>query len=258
MDHPTNEAWMAYLYGEADAAERERLSLHLRACARCRDEVSTWRGAMFALGASERRSRATRRVHWAGVAGWAAAAALSLSLGYVVGRGTARPSPPDVLVLRTQLEPALLASVAASMEPVVRRQAREEVDSRLRAIEEGRRVLRDNLLREVARQSGAAEARAVAASNEEMARLLVRVGAAVRSARADDREALLMLLDAMETRRLEEYATLRAHLDVLAVATGTELLRTQEDLARVVAYVRPLSVVSPTQSPDIGDERSLR
>lgn len=49
MTHPTDEQWMAYLYGELDEQRDDALASHLTQCTKCCQQVDRWRQTMAAL-----------------------------------------------------------------------------------------------------------------------------------------------------------------------------------------------------------------
>ncbi len=49
MNHPTPEAWMAYLYHEATAETRADSDAHLAVCPQCREQIYAWRGTLGEL-----------------------------------------------------------------------------------------------------------------------------------------------------------------------------------------------------------------
>src|SRR5262245_56051303 len=98
-DYPGNrdEAIVAYLYGDVDAADRAVFEEHLEACAACRDEVSEFTNVRARLGrwlppeALFLAPRlAGRKVHgsgrrWLEIPAWAQVAAALLFLGAAAG-----------------------------------------------------------------------------------------------------------------------------------------------------------------------------
>lgn len=83
MKHPTPEELVSWVYGEANNAKE--LSAHVKECAECRAQVETWRATMKTLDDLP-APVVRRRFTWAPPVQWAAAAALFLALGIVVGR----------------------------------------------------------------------------------------------------------------------------------------------------------------------------
>ena len=87
--HPATTEWMDYLYGEVTPTDEARLAGHLAGCAACRRQVGQWRGAMAQLdeGRLPFAPAAATRPFWH----WAAAAALFLGLGVLMGVAATQP-----------------------------------------------------------------------------------------------------------------------------------------------------------------------
>lgn len=86
IGHPDSAEWMAFLYGELPVERQQELSRHLAECANCAEQVSVWRVSMASL--DEWKLAALKPpVRQRSVAfKWAAAAALILAVGFVLGR----------------------------------------------------------------------------------------------------------------------------------------------------------------------------
>ena len=220
MAHPSHEEWMTYLYEDLDSKSRAALDAHLDACAACRAQLAAWRAASAELDAWELPAIPQRRRGVAGIVRVGIAAALLLAIGYCIGR-LAAPPPPDEEALRAALEPALRQSI----ESALRRDLREEIE----------RELRDDLDKLAAQMLAASRA----AAND----VLLKLAPSIDLARAQDRQAMIALLRETESRRLADHARLQNDLETIAAATEVELLRTEEVLARLVAYNMPSRAV---------------
>src|SRR5262249_25971264 len=88
VNHPETAAWMALLYCEVSGAKRSELEHHLAECPACATQVEAWRGSMSALDAWTLPARPAMERPFVPVLKWAAAAALVLALGIIVGRQT--------------------------------------------------------------------------------------------------------------------------------------------------------------------------
>ena len=160
-NHPSDEAWVDYLCGELELAERRRLAAHLTQCGECLAKVETWRSTLDALNSwrVEAPARSRRR----GVLVWAASAAAALLL-VVLGYGAARitaPEPVDV--------PALKAEVAGSVIESLEPRLREDLMAELRgewapALGATRDLLYETLYEQVGRDVCEVAARAMIAS----------------------------------------------------------------------------------------------
>src|SRR5829696_8130966 len=80
MKHPTPEELVSWIYGEGP----KQLGAHVKECAECRAQVETWRGTMKTL--DDLPAPVTRRRFAPAPLQWAAAAALFLVLGVIMGR----------------------------------------------------------------------------------------------------------------------------------------------------------------------------
>ena len=80
MKHPTPEELVSWIYGEGP----KQLSAHIKECAECRTQVETWRGTMKTL--DDLPAPVTRRRFAPAAVRWAAAAAVFLLLGVIMGR----------------------------------------------------------------------------------------------------------------------------------------------------------------------------
>jgi hypothetical protein len=89
MKHPEREEWVPFIFGEADAGRRRQLESHLDQCVECRDEIQSWQRSMDRLDSWKLPTVAKRRAKFAPLVKWAAAAALVLSIGFAIGRGSA-------------------------------------------------------------------------------------------------------------------------------------------------------------------------
>jgi hypothetical protein len=110
MKHPEREEWVPFIFGEADAGRRRELEGHLDECAECRDEIESWQRSLGRLDSWELPAPAKRRRNFARLAKWAAAAAVVLSIGFAIGRGTA--AHVDAEKVRAAVEKDLRGQVA--------------------------------------------------------------------------------------------------------------------------------------------------
>src|SRR5688572_18116459 len=110
-NHPTQEQWMDYLYGEMQSPERKALEAHLKGCAPCQEKKQEFTGTMETLDTwrvevPAKHSLAASRAWVQPAVKWAAATALLVTTGFAA----ARFSQPSV-----DLE-ALQAKVVAQVE----------------------------------------------------------------------------------------------------------------------------------------------
>src|SRR5580765_7796565 len=89
MKHPEREEWIPFMFGEADAGRKQQLEGHLDDCAECRDEFESWQRSLGRLDSWKLTPSGKRRAKFVPLMKWAAAAAVVLSVGFAIGRGTA-------------------------------------------------------------------------------------------------------------------------------------------------------------------------
>jgi hypothetical protein len=181
------------------------------------------------------------------------AAAAVLILGYTVGRLTA-PTPIDPEELRAALAP----SVAASLEPALRKKLSEEmrqqyqlalVDTYVRLKEELTAQYRDDLNRSAVQT--------LAASNAVTNELLADLIQAIDTAQAQDLRRIALVLDRIERNRVQDKTQLASGLQTLAYRTGDELSRTQRKIAQLLVDVRPGDFeLPPVETRPTHDERN--
>jgi anti-sigma factor RsiW len=88
MKHPEREEWVPFVFGEADASQRQQLESHLKACPECREEIESWQRGVGRLDSWKLPRTSEPRPSFAPLVRWAAAAAVVLSIGFGVGRAT--------------------------------------------------------------------------------------------------------------------------------------------------------------------------
>ena len=200
VSHPEAGEWMAFLYRELPSERQQELNRHLSECAACAQQVSDWRSNMAALDEwklpalkqqARRRSVAFK---------WAAAAALILGLGFVVGWQTS---------LRTRELTRLKESVAQLSQ----------------AVQQERGLTLSN-----------AVASATVAANAESVRLLAEFSQLQERTRSSDQRALALTLQNLETR----VARLRAELETVAVNTEDGFEQTQQNMNRLASFSVPV------------------
>ena len=210
MKHPERSEWMAFLYGEVSGEERRNLDAHLAVCPDCVRQLGRWRatqGLLDAAGVPERR--APMRATWPSALRWAAAAALVLGAGFVVGRqGTV--SERELNRQLGELRGQLRADVAAQREADLK------------------------VVAEATLQANRAENRA----------FLEQFLHDFRAVRTADREDLVTALRTIEQRQARETAELREGLANLASSTGTGFEQAGNQMRVLTSYL-PSGVASP-------------
>ncbi len=87
MNHPKPEEWVAYMYGETPGTVKRELREHLNSCDQCREEIGGWQRSLKGLDTWKLpRARNRQPKLFLPMLSWAAAAAIILLLGIVIGR----------------------------------------------------------------------------------------------------------------------------------------------------------------------------
>src|SRR5262249_18355123 len=162
---------------------------HLAGCADCAKQVKSWRASMTALDAWELpASRRTPTRQWQPLLKWAAAAAVVLSVGFLLGRQTSNAATE-------------LSALKASVSPLAATVERDREANVLNATDE-----------------------AASTAESEVARLMTDYARAAEAVRAEDRRATVVALQEIESR----LGRLRAELETVAVNTQDSFQQTQK------------------------------
>lgn len=200
VKHPDATEWMAFLYGEAAPERKRELETHRAGCAACAEQVSAWRSGMCALDEWNLPARRQTVRRGLPVLKWAAAAALVLGVGFVLGR---------------QISPA--GSELAELKATVAQLAQ--------AVQRERGL---NLTNSVSV--------ATAAANTETLRLLSGYSQLQAEQRSTDQQAIALAMRNFETR----LGRLRTELETVALNTETGFEQTRENLTRLASFSAPL------------------
>ncbi len=111
MNHPDQAAWMAFLYGEVSSNRKRELHAHLDSCPACSAQIQTWRSSMRSLDAWQLPASPRKSVELAPILKWAAAAAVIMIIGFLLGRHTSS-SASEVAQLKASM--AQLADMVAN------------------------------------------------------------------------------------------------------------------------------------------------
>lgn len=205
VSHPTDEIWMAFLYGETSPPERAALTRHLARCSECRAQLDRWRSDMKSLDAwTVARSR-RRQTAMAIPLRWATAAAVVLVLALGWGR--------------------VASSQAREMEQLRREVARLSTELPRQHAEDLRRVA------QAATDAAAAET----------TKLLAEFAEATGAQRDQDRQALAAALQRIDAR----FDVLRNQIETVAINTETTFAQTRQDLTRLAALSVPTDTTAP-------------
>jgi len=210
MNHPPNEHWMSYLYGELSPPARRTADIHLRDCAECRDRVDRCRATMGLLDTDQATLALPRRSQpapaWQPALRWALAASVVLMAGFLAGR-TSGPSSADV-------ERRLTAELRA------------QYQDDLKAI-------------------AAATVSATAAQNQAFLAKFSREFAAGQLA---ERRDWLTALESLNQQHALDIAALREGLNVLALRTGAGFQQAESQLNLLATYL-PTDSNTPLTTP---------
>jgi anti-sigma factor RsiW len=115
MNHPDQQAWVDYLYGEPDPDTRSRLNDHAAQCAQCRSQLEAWQHARQHLDAWKLPTHPFStpvRSAFSQLARWTAAALILIAFGFGIGR-LAGPAPATIAALREELRTEMLGVIEA-------------------------------------------------------------------------------------------------------------------------------------------------
>lgn len=197
---------MGHLYGELSPTDRREADRHLQDCAECRQRVAQWRATMGLLDADHATltlpSRRERTVFSTSGVRWAAGASVVLLAGFVLGRATG--------VNRVEVERQIAAS-------------RDGITAELRQRHE--------------QDLQAMAAATVAATSVQYRESLAQFSRQFNDARSEERRDWIAALDAMNRQHVEELATLKAGLKVLARKTGVGFQQAESQLNLLASYL---------------------
>lgn len=219
MNHPPNEHWMSYLYGELSPSARRAADSHLRDCAECRDRVDRWRATMGLLDADHATLTLPRRgqlaAAWQPALRWALAASVILVAGFLAGRATG-PSSADV-------ERQITA-------------ARDQLATELRT------RYQDDLK--------AIAAATVSATTEQNKAFLTEFNRQFNEARTSERRDFVAALDDLSAKHTTDLLDLRRDLTALARRTGTGFQQAESQLNLLAAYLPAGGNATPLSPQD--------
>lgn len=146
----------------------------------------------------------------------AAAAIVLIAAGFVAGRLSA-PRLLDV----EQLQATLETSLKSSIEPAIRQDLLEEMNHQW----------------DVSLASNRTQFKA------EVRQILIDLIRAIDAVKTQDRRWIVEAMDQIELNRLRDKTRFINGLEALAVGTDTKLLRTKQDIAKLLVYSQPGGVV---------------
>jgi hypothetical protein len=211
MKHPDPEEWVAYLYEEIDPNTRCQLKAHLAECQACRLQLDHWQCVRQRLDSWKRpgpRPRGARFLSFPALARWAAAAALMIGFGFLVGRSSIL-SGEQVAALREELRGEVAQMVEAQM--------RETNQAWL----------------------AAAEAQTRSAIGELMDFYQVE--------RLADHQAIATALSRLDAARTADFLSIRTDLETVALNSDLGLRQTRQQLVRLADLRQSTSLISPDE-----------
>ncbi len=230
MNHPTSEAWMAYLYDETTGEARAEAESHLAACPECRHQVREWQATMGMLNRdelvvtrpvqknSDAESSATRiRRGWLFLP-WAVAAGVALTATFLIGRTTG-------LNANTANFQRELTNLRADLT--------RELTDKLGAAHQ----------RDLTQLAAATVQASAAGQRELVTSLAASFDVALNTARVEDRRDFLTALAQYDRRRTGDLESIRDRFEVLAEKTGGAFRETDSRLS-ALASVLPLPATS--------------
>ena len=186
MNHPTQEEWVPYLYGEVQPQSRLRLKQHLQDCPECRARIQLWQRNLGRLDLWRLPPKAQPARISAPLLKWAAAAVLVLAMGIGIGRSMA----PGVNLNR----------VRAALEPEIRQKLRQE-------------------FRELVRQElETASSQTLARAGDQARTLVADASVSLENKRVEENQAIYAALDTL-------FFSLKKDVDTVAVNTDQTLRR---------------------------------
>ena len=167
----------------------------------------------------------------------AAAAVLLIMAGYATGR-LLSPKPPDIEQLRVALEPAIRQNILDEMKQYWQL-----------GLTASYAQLKDDLSQQYLRDLNQFAAYTLAASGAATNQRLEELIESINTAQIQDRQWVAAAIGEIELNRLQDNAQLSNALATFAVQTEGELLRNRQNMAQILSYSQPDSLV-PTRFTD--------
>jgi hypothetical protein len=179
----------------------------------------------------------------------AAAAAIFVLLGYTAGRLSA-PKPMSL----DQLREALAPSVAAAIEPAIRKRVVEDIRHDYQLALAGTYVrVKEELTEQYRNDLNRFAIQTLAASNAATNELLTQLVHSIDTAKAQDLRRIAQALTEIEMNRVQDKTQLVSGLQTLAYRTEDELSRTKREVAQLLVDAHPAGFdvpqVEPRQTP---------
>jgi len=227
--------------GQSQEVPKEVMDETLKRIADCGFPIADWRTAHSRIRHPPSAIRHLFR--------FAAAAAVFVLLGYTAGRLSA-PKPLSL----DQLRGALTPSVAAAIEPAMRKRVVDDIRHDYQLALAGTYVrVKEELTEQYRNDLNRFAIQTLAASNAVTNELLTRLVRSLDTAKAQDLRRIAQALSEIEMNRVQDKTQLASGLQTLAYRTEDELSRAKREIAQLLVDVRPASFdvpqVEPRQNP---------
>jgi anti-sigma factor RsiW len=233
MNHPEQEKWMSYLYGELDEPEQKEMTKHLEACADCKSQVRSWQSTMIKLDSwkvpSVSRSRATHGV-WFQLMRWSAAAVILLGAGVWAGwLGASNAVDPEAL--QREIETSLTASLKPMIEQDLRQQLSQEM---VVTLANYRAQVSEALYQQIQLQLKEYAIQTLTVSGAQTNQLLEQLLEAVKVAHLEERLEERKIYGRIVNQLGTEQEQLRNEFALFAQETSGRLVETQKNVAQLL------------------------
>lgn len=235
MNHPEQEKWISYLYGELGEPEQKEITKHLEGCEDCQAQMKSWQSTMIQLDSwkvpSVSRSRAACGV-WFRVLRWSAAAVILLGAGVLTGWvGASKSVDPEAL--REDLETSLTASLSPAIEKDLRRKLNQDLQVTLVYYQT---QVKNELLQQFREGLNQCAVQTLDASGAQTNQLLGQLVALVKEAHIEERQIFGSILKQLEMEWRRDQEQLRNEFALFAQETGGRLMETQKNVAQLLTY----------------------
>jgi hypothetical protein len=244
-NHPTQDQWMDYLYGEMQTAERKSVEAHVTSCAPCRAQQAEFTGTMESLDTwrvtvPQKHSLSSGASRFQPVVKWAAAAALLATTAFATGRF----SKPEVDV--NALQARISAQVQSEIRTPLEQRIQEEIEAAAeQAVLNARARLETEVAARIQEISMRAQSETMLAAREQMDQLAAQLA----TLRDEDRKRLNQAMKTFETQWLAEYRKMREDLERVALFSDESFRKAQRQLGQLASYNQPAeSAIDGTDS----------
>lgn len=214
MNHPKQEEWTPYLFGEATPEARAELVQHLQNCPECSAEIAGWQRSLRTLD-HWKPSRPRPRTAWLEpLVKWGIAAAFVLSAGFGLGRWSA--PTVDANAMRAEFEASLRSSLAAA-----RSQITDELQTQFT-------VALDRAVAGVLKVASA-----------ESRRRLAEFSQVLDTSRVEDRRQTVALIEKTQQQHAADLLSTRSDLETLAAQTDEGIRRAWQGVFQLASNRSP-------------------